>query len=242
VQAHKISFEEFLTRYAGRHAEWVDGEVIDMSSEPMVETTEHDQKLPPPGPVTFEEFLAWCDEDTHAEWVDGEIIMMSPASDHHQDLSDFLVAVMRLYNEAHQVGWIRSAPFIMRTSVHPSGREPDILFVTKERMHLIQPTFLDGPADLIAEIVSPESIGRDRGDKFVEYEAAGIREYWLIDPLRQQVEFYQLNDQGLYRAAALDADGIYHSNVLAGFWLRAAWLWQKPLPPVLSVLKELGVL
>jgi Uma2 family endonuclease len=212
-----------------------------MSSD-LLEAKQIETKIPPPGPVTFEEFLAWCDEDTHAEWVDGEIIMMSPASDHHQDLAEFLITILRLYNESQQAGWVRIAPFLMRTDVKPSGRGPDILFVTKERMRLIQPTFLDGPADLIVEIVSPESIGRDRGDKFVEYEAAGVREYWLIDPLRQQVEFYQLDDQGLYRAAALDADGIYHSNVLAGFWLRAAWLWQNPLPPVLSVLKELGII
>ena len=212
-----------------------------MSSE-VLEAKQTEPRTPPPGLVTFEEFLVWCDEDTHAEWVDGAIIMMSPASDHHQDISDFLITVLRFYNEAHQLGWVRSAPFLMRTDLKPSGREPDILFVTKERMQLIQPTFLDGPADLIVEIVSPESIGRDRGDKFVEYEAAGIREYWLIDPLRQQVEFYQLDDKGLYRAAALDADGIYRSSVLAGFWLRAPWLWQHPLPPVLSVLKELGVL
>jgi Uma2 family endonuclease len=143
--------------------------------------------------------------------------------------------------ESQQAGWVRVAPFIMRTNVQPSVREPDILFVTKERMQLIQPTFLDGPADLIVEIVSPESIGCDRGDKFVEYEAAGIREYWLIDPLRQQAEFYQLDDKGLYRAAAINADGIYRSSVLTGFWLRVGWLWQNPLPPVLSVLKELGV-
>jgi Uma2 family endonuclease len=208
----------------------------------LVEAKQAELRTPPPGPVTFEEFMDWCDEDTHAEWVDGEIIMMSPASDHHQDLSGFLITVMRFYTEAQQLGWIRSAPFIMRTSVHPSGREPDILFVAKERMQLVQPTFLDGPADLIIEIVSPESIGRDRGEKFVEYEAAGVAEYWLIDPLRQQAEFYQLNDQGLYRAAALDADGIYHSHVLTGFWLRADWLWKKPLPPVLSVLKELKIL
>src|SRR3954452_6822580 len=192
----------------------------------ILEEKQNDQKVAPPGPVTFEEFLAWCDEDTHAEWVDGEIIMMSPASDHHQDLSDFLITVMRLYNEAHQLCWIRSAPFIIRTSVHPSGREPDILFVTKDRMHLIQPTFLDGPADLIVEIVSPESIGRDRGEKFVEYEAAGISEYWLIDPLREQVEFYQLGADGRYRSGPIDANGIYCSNVLAGFWMRVEWLWQ----------------
>jgi hypothetical protein len=40
----------------------------------------------------------------------------------------------------------------------------------------------------------------------------------------------------------IDTDGVYHSIVLAGFWLRVAWLWQSRLPPVLSILKELGVL
>lgn len=129
----------------------------------------------------------------------------------------------------------------MRTEVHPSGREPDLMFVTRERMQLVQPTFLDGPADLVVELVSPESIGRDRGEKFVEYEAAGVREYWLIDPIRQQAEFYLLGADGRYRLGPLD-EGIYRSQVLAGFWLRVAWLWQKPLPPVLSVLKELAII
>jgi Uma2 family endonuclease len=212
-----------------------------MSSE-LLESKQTEPRTPPPGPVSFEEFLAWCDEDTHAEWVDGAIIMMPPASDQHQNLIEFLITILRMFNESQQAGWLRVAPFLMRTDVKPSGREPDILFVTKERMQLVQPTFLDGPADLIVEIVSPESIGHDRGEKFVEYEAAGVKEYWLIDPLRQQAEFYQLEDQGVYRAAALDADGSYHSIMLPGFWLRVTWLWQKPLPPLLSVLKELGVI
>jgi Uma2 family endonuclease len=213
-----------------------------MSSEPLIEETERDQKPPPPGPLSFEAFLEWCDEDTRAEWVDGEVIMMSPASDEHQNISDFLIGVLRLYNEARQLGWIRSGPFLMRTIVRPSGWEPDILFVARDRMNLVQPTFLDGPADLAVEIVSPESVGRDRGEKFVEYEAAGVREYWLIDPLREQAEFYQLGADGRYRPGPVDGDGVYRSLVLEGFWLRVGWLWQRPLPPVLSVLKELGVL
>jgi hypothetical protein len=44
-----------------------------MSSELLV-AKQTEFKTPPPGPVTFEEYLAWCDEDTHAEWVDGEIV------------------------------------------------------------------------------------------------------------------------------------------------------------------------
>jgi Uma2 family endonuclease len=212
-----------------------------MSSE-LLEAKQTEPRTPPPSPVTFEEFLAWCDEDTHAEWVDGTIIMLSPGSDQHQNLIEFLITILRLFNESQQAGWLRVAPFLMRTHVKPSGREPDILFVTNERMHLVQPTFLDGPADLIVEIISPESIGRDRGEKFVEYEAAGIHEYWLIDPLRQQAEFYQLDNHGVYRLGIIDTDGIYRSSVLAGFWLRVTWLWQKPLPPLLSVLRELGLI
>src|SRR5262245_7864031 len=107
------------------------------------------RKLPPQGRISFEEFLAWCDEDTLAEWVDGEVIMTSPASNEHQDISDFLVAVLRPFSEARLLGQLRSAPFMMRTSVHPSGREPDLMFVAQERINLVKANYLDGPADLV---------------------------------------------------------------------------------------------
>jgi Uma2 family endonuclease len=102
--------------------------------------------------------------------------------------------------------------------------------------------YLDGPADLVVEITSPESIGRDRGEKFVEYEAAGIPEYWLIDPERRQVEFYQLGADGRYRAAVVGATGIYESRVLDGLRLPVEWLWQDPLPDETEALRTLGLL
>ena len=49
-----------------------------------------DRKVPPPTPVTFEEFMEWADEDSRAEWVDGEIIVMAPSNLGHQDLLGFL--------------------------------------------------------------------------------------------------------------------------------------------------------
>jgi Uma2 family endonuclease len=202
---------------------------------------EVEEKNPSIGRVPFEEFLRGIDEDIRAEWVEGEVIVMVPASDRHQDLVRFLLTLLNLYTEGHDLGWLRDAPFLMRLS--PSlVREPDLLFVTNEHRDRVKEAYLDGPADLAIEIVSPDSIARDRGDKFVEYEAAGVIEYWLIDPLRQQAEFYQLAGDGRYRLIPPDAEGVYYSRVLTGFRLRPEWLWSEPLPKVLHVARELGLL
>jgi Uma2 family endonuclease len=191
-----------------------------------------------PARMSYEEFLAWLDEDTLAEWVDGEVIMTSPASDSHQDLAGFLTAVLRVFVESRDLGWVRSAPFQMKLAA--AGREPDLLFVASDQLERVRRTYLDGPASLAVEIISPESVGRDRGDKFYEYEQAGIPEYWLLDPQARRAEFYQLDPGGVYRLIAPDQEGIYRSAVLPGFWLRVDWLWQQPLPNPLRVLGEIA--
>jgi len=209
---------------------------MEQAIAPMVE-----RKTPPPGPVTFEAFLEWADEDTWAEWVEGEVIVMAPASERHQQLVRFLLSLLTFYVEARNLGWLCAAPFLMRLS--PTvAREPDLLFVTNEHLDRVKETYLDGPADLVVEIISPDSIARDRGEKFVEYEAGGVSEYWLIDPLRQQAEFYQLADDGRYRLVLPGADGFYRSRVVADFRLRPDWLWAEPLPKVLAVARQLGLL
>ncbi len=100
-------------------------------------------------------------------------------------------------------------------------------------------TYLDGPADLVVEVVSPESAERNRSIKFDKYQEAGISEYWLIDPLIQEARFYQLDTEGRYQPAALDDGGAYHSRVLPGFWLRVSWLWQDPPPDTTQALLEI---
>jgi Uma2 family endonuclease len=188
--------------------------------------------------LTYEEFLAWADEDTLAEWVDGDVIMASPASFEHQQIVRLLVSTMGAFVEAHQLGIVLSAPFQMK--VQDRGREPDVLFLRNEHRDRLKPTYLDGPADFVVEVVSPESVSRDRGDKFIEYEAAGVEEYWLIDPRRKSAEFYRLREQGRYQTALSGETGEYHSVVVPGFWVRIEWFWHPPT--VLDVLRELGLL
>ncbi|HEY0544017.1 MAG TPA: Uma2 family endonuclease [Pyrinomonadaceae bacterium] len=188
--------------------------------------------------MTYEEFLAWAEDGSHVEWVDGEVITMSPASKKHQRIVRFLVSLFQFFVESKQLGEVFSAPFQMKLSTRPSGREPDVMFISNERLELLKNAYLDGAADLAVEVVSPESVARDRGDKFQEYEQGGVREYWLIDPMREQAEFYLLGDDGLYRHATIGTDGIFHSRALDGLYLKVEWLWREPLPPLLSVLKE----
>jgi len=190
-----------------------------------------------PREMTYEEFLAWADEDTLAEWVDGEVVMYSPASRRHQSIADFLVSVMRIFVEQRDLGMVLSAPFQMKLE---QGREPDLLFVASEHLDRLKETYLDGPADLVVEIISPESVARDRGEKFYEYAQGSVREYWLIDPQVKWIEFYRLGEAGFYEVVFSGREGVYHSEVLPGFWLRVEWLWQEPLPAVEDVLLEVG--
>ncbi len=191
--------------------------------------------------ISYEDFLKQY-TNVHAEWVQGEVIQLMTASDKHQDLVRWLISILSLFVETHNLGWLRPAPFNMQLPHLGRGREPDILFVSRDRLEIVQETHLAEAADLVIEIVSPESVGRDRGEKFVEYEAAGVREYWLVDPDRQQAEFYQLAENGRYRLIPPADEGRFHSAVLPNFWLQVDWLWQEPLPKVLHVARKLGLL
>jgi Uma2 family endonuclease len=186
----------------------------------------------PEGKLTFEEFHDWLTDGTFAEWVEGEVIMMSPSSERHDRIVRFLEVLIGLFAEELSLGRIYQAPFLMRLHERPSGREPDLLFVSNENAGRMKETYVDGPADLVVEVVSPESVSRDRGDKYAEYEQAGVREYWLIDPIRESANFYTLDDEGLYRDAPLEESHIFRSSVLAGLWLDVSWLWQEKLPTV----------
>lgn len=178
--------------------------------------------------LTYEQFLQQLDEDTLAEWVDGEVVYLSPAGLEHQDIAGFLTAVLRAYVQKYQLGRVVSAPFQMRLLRSERGREPDLLFVSNENLHRLHETYLEGGADLVVEVTSPESLLRDRGEKRAEYELEGIREYWIINPDERRVDFLVLGEDGRYERRREDADGVYHSEVLKGFRLPVRWLWERP--------------
>ena len=198
-----------------------------------------DVQAPPRGKMTEQQFLAWMRPTTRAEWVDGDVIVMAPANFGHTDLNDWLTTIVRVFVRHHELGVCLSRDFLVRLAPQRRLRLPDILFVSKARRHLIQRTRLEGAPDLIIEVVSPDSESRDWREKYREYERAGVREYWVIDPMSQHAEVYVLV-RGKYRQL-VDQEGKLASRVLPGFYLKTDWLWQDPLPAELGVLRELGV-
>jgi len=163
---------------------------------------------------------------------------MSPISDEHQAVVNYLTTLLLFHTLETRAGRVLTEPFQMKSGPNLPGRSPDILFVSAERQHLIQRHFLNGPADLVVEVISPESRARDRGEKYYEYEQAGVREYWIIDPERKQVEFYVLSEKGIYQPAFVGHEGEYRSAAIEGFWLRVEWLWERP--PMMEVIKAWG--
>ena len=192
--------------------------------------------------MTYDEFLAWADEDVHAEWVNGEVIVFVSPNDRHQAIIGLLYKLMSIFTELFDLGVVRFAPFEMRAILDGPAREPDLLFIAREHLDWLMTQRLSGPADLVVDVVSESSASRDRNDKFFEYQEAGIPEYWMIDPRagKERVDGYRLTAEGKYLAILPDERGRYHSIALPGFWFDPAWLWQEPLPNALPLLAAIA--
>lgn len=176
--------------------------------------------------------------DGRFEWVDGRVVEHVPPTVGECLLRGFLATLLDTYAEETVGGCVLWGGFLQRLDER-TVRTPDVSYLRPTRLHDVHKTHLEGGADLVIEIVSPESGARDRGEKFDEYEQAGIEEYWIVDPRRRIAGFYRLRD-GLYALILPDAEGKAYSSALPGFFVRVEWLWDPP--KLIDALRALRVL
>jgi Uma2 family endonuclease len=100
--------------------------------------------------------------------------------------------------------------------------QPDVIFISHERRQIARER-IEGAPDLVVEVLSPATVGRDRGEKQQLYATAGVAEYWLVDPLTQQIEF--LVREGDRFAVDLPEDGLYRSRVIPGLEIDLLSFW-----------------
>lgn len=140
--------------------------------ETIVELPRTEKKL-----MTYEEYLAWADEGVHAEWVNGEVIVFPPRTNAHQTIVGFLDLVISLFADIFDLGRLHLAPFELRIDLDGPSRLPDLVFLAKAHLDQLTNERIVGPPDLIIEVVSADSVHRDRAAP----SAYTIRR-WLMKP------------------------------------------------------------
>lgn len=192
--------------------------------------------------MTYEEFDAWRDEDTRAEWVDGEVIEFMPPGRRHIRLIYFLIQLIGSYASLRQLGEVYGPGIELWTRPKRALRRPDISFLRTDHLDRFTTEGVFGPVDLVVEGVSAHSAVRDTKDKWDEYAAAGVPEYWIAEGRegKRGIAFYELQSDGTYGAIEPEAAGRLHSAVLPGFWLDPTWLEQESFPNPLSLIRRIA--
>lgn len=186
-------------------------------------------------PGNEEEFYRLEGEDSDWEYLDGRLVM-SPASDRHEQLFGFLMALLWAFLDERGGGAVRGSRYPMRLDERWSP-EPDLMVVLEEHRGRMTQKRMEGPADLVVEIASEADPAFDQKEKLPRYLQASIPEIWLVDPFARSVLVKTRTGAG-YDTATLTS-GRLASTVLPGFWIDVGWLWQDRLPSTVACLREI---
>lgn len=173
-------------------------------------------------------FREWLCDDVKAEFINGEVIVHSPVKRRHLDATQNLLTLLRVFVHLHDLGAVDSEKALV--GLTRNDYEPDICFWNSETASSFQDDQMEHPApDLIVEILSKSTTGRDRGVKFEDYAAHGVLEYWIIDPVRKSVDQYQLDEPTMAFAsvATLYVDDILRARTVPGFQIPVRAIFDK---------------
>jgi Uma2 family endonuclease len=129
------------------------------------------------------------------EVIDGELYVTPPPLEPHQFASGMLFGHLWQYIHPRRLGRLYSAPLGIVLD-EENGVQPDIVYVSRERLGIVVERGLEGAPELVVEVLSPSTRARDRGVKMRRYAAAGIPHYWIVDPRTRTIEAYELADGG----------------------------------------------
>ena len=138
--------------------------------------------------ITWNDVQQLPDDGNRYEAIEGELYVTPAPSVRHQRISMRLTLLLHdlLVEPGH--GELFFAPTGVEFPATEEGVQPDLLFVSNERRGIVADPWIQGPPDLVIEILSPTTAHRDRGVKRKLYERQGVSEYWIADPEAKAVE------------------------------------------------------
>lgn len=140
---------------------------------------------------TYEDYADLPEELGRFELLDGELLAMSPGPSLVHQLASSLF--QRIMYECDDQYIVCNAPVNVILSRYTT-LQPDIVMVSKERMHIVTERAVEGPPDLVVEILSPSTVRKDRGKKMALYAHYEVSEYWIVDMANESVEQYLLKN------------------------------------------------
>jgi Uma2 family endonuclease len=136
-----------------------------------------------PGPkikLTYEDYAKTPDDERY-ELIDGELLMVPSPNRPHQWTVIHLGTRLIAFVEENDLGEVYFAPFDVVLS-DTNVVQPDVIFVSRERLGIITHANIQGAPDLVVEVRSPSTAYRDLTIKRRLYAEHGVKEYWMVDP------------------------------------------------------------
>ena len=168
--------------------------------------------------LTYQDYANTPDDERY-ELIDGELIMSESPIIAHQDNRMELGYRIQVFVKTNDAGIV----YLPDTDVVLSDTDvvqPDIMFISKERQHIIGEANIQGAPDLVVEILSPSTARRDWGVKRELYAKHGVKEYWIADPANKTVWVMLLKDGVLEIQQTCHPGDTIASSVLAGFTVK----------------------
>ena len=166
---------------------------------------------------TYEDYLN-APEDKRYELLDGALVMAPAPGERHQSVSIRLGSKLFQFVAENRLGEVYSAPFDVVLS-DTDVVQPDLLFVSNARAHIITPANIQGAPDLVVEILSPSTVERDKTFKRALYAEHGVGEYWMVDTDARTITVL-LGERGFAVEGIYGEGATLESPTLGSFALR----------------------
>ncbi len=167
--------------------------------------------------LTYQDYVELPD-DRRYEIIDGELYEMTAPTFRHQDILFNLTLIFGPYTRNNRLGKARFAPIDV---IFAEGDivQPDLVFVSEARRHIIQDHGIVGAPDLVVEVLSPSTAAHDRNRKAHLYERHGVAEYWMVDMEAETIEVRRLRG-GEYGDAEIYDSGFVSTSLIPGLEVR----------------------
>lgn len=163
--------------------------------------------LAPAKLLTYDDYMAEGEINQRYDIIDGvRIFPMSSPSIPHQEYAINLLELLRSYQRRTRRGRTLSAPLDVLVSRVPlRTRQPDVLFISTERLEQAGGRYSEVPLtaapEIVVEVLSGSDTRRTRNDKIADFCKIGVSECWLVSPEAETVEVLRLSPNGPERAA-----------------------------------------